>query len=581
MTTTTHVTVPGAPGEPPAGAPRHLRLALHAGVGRIVRAAVAGTFVVGALLVGAGSASAAVSRYASPSGSGTACTSADPCSLTQAVGGTGAGDEVIVAPGDYSLSQVVLSAVGVTVHGVAGKPRPRLLVAGNAFVALSGGATLRYVEVDQDPAGTAWPIHLNGGSLDQVVAKGAAQAGSWVVSAGWSANIRNSVIVAGGGGAILTSASDHLSTTTVRNVTAITDHGPAIYAGAAGSGGYADVYVRNVIARGGPVADDLEAWTDNGPATAKITVDHSNFKGTLHYGSNASVVFGAGNQTAAPAFVNAAGGDFRQAAGSPTIDAGFLPLFDGSFDVDGDPREIGTVDIGADEFVPAPTGSTGSADTITAHSARLTGSVDAKGAPTRYRFQYGRTTAYGQSTPLADAGQGGSVAAAATIAGLSPATSYHYRLVATNAGGTTKGVDRTFTTAAAPTTTPPPSTTPPPPAPRPFAGVTLVRTRVSLRHGAVVLPLRCPAGTVGRCSGRTKLVARRGSGSRRVRLGRARFSITGGATAKLRVHVSRAGRRLLAQRSHLRARDINAAHDGAGHVKRTVRAVRIAAALGA
>jgi hypothetical protein len=49
------------------------------------------------------------------------------------------------------------------------------------------------------------------------------------------------------------------------------------------------------------------------------------------------------------------------------------------------------------------------------------------------------------------------VAASAAIAGLLPATSYHYRLVATNANATTASADRTFTTLPAP---PPPAATP-------------------------------------------------------------------------------------------------------------------------
>ena len=37
---------------------------------------------------------------------------------------------------------------------------------------------------------------------------------------------------------------------------------------------------------------------------------------------------------------------------------------------------------------------------------------------------------------------------ASTLSGLLPATTYHYRVVATNSFGTVVGADRTFTTAA-------------------------------------------------------------------------------------------------------------------------------------
>ena len=105
---------------------------------------------------------------------------------------------------------------------------------------------------------------------------------------------------------------------------------------------------------------------------------------------------------------------------------------------------IGTTDIGADEFVAAPAATTGPAGAVSDNSATLSGSVNPNGAPTSYRFEYGTTTAYGATTPATDAGSGaGAVAAGATVSGLSPGTTYHYRVVATNAGGVTHGADQT------------------------------------------------------------------------------------------------------------------------------------------
>src|SRR5215208_580382 len=101
-----------------------------------------------------------------------------------------------------------------------------------------------------------------------------------------------------------------------------------------------------------------------------------------------------------------------------------------------------------------------------------------------------------------------------------------------------------------PTPTAPPSTqTTPPAVPttstpvQSFAGVKLVTRRLTDARRIITVRLSCPAGTVGRCSGRTKLTARRRASSRRVTLGRASFSIAAGARAKVRVRVSRAGRR--------------------------------------
>jgi hypothetical protein len=86
---------------------------------------------LGALVVAASvpaGASAAAPRHVSPTGSGSDCTAAKPCGFRQALDQSGSGDEVIVAPGDYplTLSSLHLDS-GVTVHGVPGEPRPRLL----------------------------------------------------------------------------------------------------------------------------------------------------------------------------------------------------------------------------------------------------------------------------------------------------------------------------------------------------------------------------------------------------------------------------------------------------------------------
>jgi photosystem II stability/assembly factor-like uncharacterized protein len=84
--------------------------------------------------------------------------------------------------------------------------------------------------------------------------------------------------------------------------------------------------------------------------------------------------------------------------------------------------------------VPAPTASTGSATLLTSTRARVAGSVNPNGGAASYWFEYGTTTAYGEQTSPTSAGSG-SVATAvqAELTGLSPATTYHYRLVAQNA----------------------------------------------------------------------------------------------------------------------------------------------------
>jgi hypothetical protein len=526
-------------------------------------------------------ASAATQRYAGPKGSGSDCTSAQPCDLFYALEHSNSGDEVIVAPGDYPRSLEDLRVYsGVTVHGVPGKARPRLLFHNMPTPSLQVLGTLRDVEVIQAPSDQGIALGLDGGSLDQVSVRGSAQDG-WPAVMNRNGVIRNSIVVSPSdhGEAIFTHAANDFETGTFRNVTAIAtgNGGVGIRVRATSQGAFANVLVKNAIARGGPSGDDVRAETDN-TATAKITIGNSNWADSDTWLAGASIADAGGNQSAAPAFVDAVSGNYHEAAGSPTIGAGLDEFVDGPLDIDGDPRELFGIDIGADEFVVAPAATTGAASAVTDRSAKLGGSVNANGTPTKYHFEYGPTTAYGSVTPAVSAGSGGVVTGAATVSALSATTKYHYRLVASNRGGATKGADRTFTTASAPKPAPiptPPGPSSPSTIPTPtggvFAGVEPASTRLTYRHGFITLRLSCAARTVGGCTGRARLKALR----RGVTLGRARFSLAAGTVAKTRVRVTRAGRHLLGHKRRLRAKDINAARDGAGAAKTTRTAVTI------
>jgi streptogramin lyase len=87
------------------------------------------------------------------------------------------------------------------------------------------------------------------------------------------------------------------------------------------------------------------------------------------------------------------------------------------------------------------------ADTVTTASARLRGKVRANSQATQYRFEYGTTTDYGSETEEAYVGSGYDLnTVSAAIDGLQPGTKYHFRLVAENSAGETKGADRLFAT---------------------------------------------------------------------------------------------------------------------------------------
>jgi hypothetical protein len=69
--------------------------------------------------------------------------------------------------------------------------------------------------------------------------------------------------------------------------------------------------------------------------------------------------------------------------------------------------------------------------TVTDTAATLQGGVYPNGNPTSYFWQYGDTSAYGQMTDVSPAVSGSApIAATAVLTGLTPGTTYHYRLVA-------------------------------------------------------------------------------------------------------------------------------------------------------
>jgi hypothetical protein len=110
---------------------------------------------------------------------------------------------------------------------------------------------------------------------------------------------------------------------------------------------------------------------------------------------------------------------------------------------------VGALTLSPSALAAAPTATTGAATAVTSTTATVNGSVNSGKEQTTYHFEYGTTTAYGTSTPDASAGKGNKATnVSADLATLAPSTTYHYRLVASNASGTVQGADMTFTTLA-------------------------------------------------------------------------------------------------------------------------------------
>ena len=365
----------------------------------------------------------AVTRYATPEGAGVACTQQAPCPLTTAINSAGAGDVVDVGTGTYGTPQAALAAMDdpatIAIRGEAmGIQRP--VIHGRLTLDQPGSAAR---DLDLRNPGTGSALTLFGASADRVLARALNASGNDGCVVGPSSALTNAVCISRPG----ESSSGMTAGAPIRHVTA--------------QGGDFGVYGptpnpvnwQAVIAIG-LTSDDV--FVDTGVTLTDVAYD--SIQGTPA-ASN-------GQLSTAPVFADSAAFDFRQASNSLTIDAG--DLVDGAIaptdlDLNGNLRKIGThTDIGAYEFVPAPTGSSGAPTSVFPATAQLNGTIDPKGGRTTYHFDYGPTDSYGTSTPDQTLSATLNPSAVSTVLGALPDAATHYRLVATTDGGTVTGSDQ-------------------------------------------------------------------------------------------------------------------------------------------
>lgn len=231
--------------------------------------------------------------------------------------------------------------------------------------------------------------------------------------------------------------------------------------------------------------------------------------------------------------------------GSPAIDAAGTGFPCTATDQRGVTRPKGTAcDIGAVER-SLPVAVTGGTNSIGSKKAGVAGTVGPGGIGATYFFRFGRTAEYGSKTPTASAGaSNASVVALATLRGLTPNAVYHYRLFVANPDGTASGIDRTFRTKA-----------------MLFPGVKILSSQTTVRDGVARIKLGCPDRTAVQehCNG--TLALSKHVKNTTVGFGRHRFSILPGHTKLVKVNVSKAGRKLLAEHGAQTVKAITRAGD--------------------
>jgi hypothetical protein len=178
---------------------------------------------------------------------------------------------------------------------------------------------------------------------------------------------------------------------------------------------------------------------------------------------------------------------------------------------------------------------TGAASGITTSAATVSGTVNPEGAAVRVHFDFGTSTAYGQSTATQTVGVGNAPAAfTAALSGLPAGTTVHYRAVASSDFGTFTGADQTLTTNSV--------TNPPAP------GATITVGHAKMDGKTVAVKVTCSGAP---CQVMLNL-STRGLHHKQVRVGATSVTLQPGQTRVVRIGLNQTGRHLLAARHVLK-----------------------------
>jgi hypothetical protein len=316
----------------------------------------------------------AATRFAAPGGTGAdPCTNpATPCSIFTAAdeGAPGttvqAGDEVVLAPGNYSdaagdlgPNEFVQLAPGISVHGKKGGERPVVSLEEASFgfgaFTVSEGDTLSHVEIDTSTARSNLAVF--GGAVEDLIVRNTSEAVGSIACLHFAGTIRDSACLA----SAANSAAIGISNATVATTTATLRNVTAVDTGAGGKGlsyaifnsGTENVSAKAVIAKGDTVDVAARgAEFGGGAGHVAIELDHSDFattEATAVPGGSASVTSPSANANVSAEPLLAFDG-YHELVGSPTTNKGAVDGSSGTTDIDGQSRSIGVPDIGTDEL---------------------------------------------------------------------------------------------------------------------------------------------------------------------------------------------------------------------------------------
>ncbi|HEY3758813.1 MAG TPA: fibronectin type III domain-containing protein [Solirubrobacteraceae bacterium] len=416
---------------------------------------VTATNAIGTAKSSPDSFSASLERFASPAGSSSApCTLSAPCDLLTAVNGASSDDEVLLAPGSYGsaaspLTTPLVNSNSIVIDGSGSGSAPQIFLSTPSHFDLELNYFSRVAGIELFATGASDEGALITGVIDHDLI--VAEHGLVACESFDGTVVADTACLAPKTGA--KAFFSVVSTSTSQTEALGFDHDTFLAGGASATALSIGAYGFPLQATATDSIFDgstgIAASSGTGPSAATLLADHSDYA-TVEPALEGSITAPgtATNITAAPLFLDAAGDDVHEAPGSPTIDAGAADPFGSLTDLAGAPRTIGpATDIGAYEALEAPTIGDASTDAVTASTLTVLADVNPNFADTEVHVDYGTSTAYGASTTPIDVGAGlAAVPISIPLTGLAPDTTYHLRVVAINAAGTSDSSDLTLTT---------------------------------------------------------------------------------------------------------------------------------------